>query len=394
MFTKKIKIILSTVLLALAVGYVGLYHWAKSRFTEIYQESIQQLQAEGCTIESSPLIFSGFPFRLTASQEKIKVEKHTGEIDILIESQNPKMHVSILNPFKYQCEGDTSISVTQKGLPLLKVTIGNGALELGHQRNKLTVVSASIDDIKMDIFSAAGPVQIQTGLDYEGGEYSLQDSGDGQVVESSRNFSLNKLTVMTSKDGALSPLLQLKKVKVSAKSKMPLSVVDFIEGIAKDPSKSPIIKICQDGGKVPPLKSTIDFIEKIESYAKANIVVEHDAYVVNMDVDGKFKKTAIEVLLTVQVNNLNTLFDAFQLDPTMRFAAHAFIKKESDKSEKAKLIVKLSEGKLLLNDMEITKIPTPDWDNILLPADVCGKYAPAPTTAAGTPTAPMVHTPY
>lgn len=386
--SSKLKIILSSLILALAIGYVGLYFWAKNRFTEIHQESIQQLQAEGCTVESTPLVFSGFPFRLTASQEKIKVEKHTGAMDMLIESQNPKMHVSILNPFKYTFEGTTSISMTQKGLPVLKATMGSGTFELGHQRDKLTVVRTSIDDIKIDIFSAKGPVQIQTGLDYEGGEYNLSDSGDGKIVETAKDLTVRNLSVMAEKDGTLSPLFHMKKIKASIKGKMPLSVFEFIETITKDPTTSPLVKICQDGGKVPPLKSTIDFIEKIESYVKANVLIEHDNYVINVDVDGKFKQADIEVLLTLQVNNLNALFDAFNLDPTMRLMAHGFIKQESDKSEKAKLIVKISEGKLFLNDMEITKIPTPDWDNIVLPADVCSPYAPGAKNPAAGPSAP------
>jgi hypothetical protein len=137
MFTKKIKIILSTILLSLVIGYVGLYHWAKSRFTKIYQESIQELQAEGWAVEDSTLTFSGFPFHLIASQEKIKVKKHAGDIDILIEAQNPTMHVSILNPFKYNVEGNTSIAITQKGLPFLKTTVDNGTMAslIRHRKN-------------------------------------------------------------------------------------------------------------------------------------------------------------------------------------------------------------------------------------------------------------------
>ena len=384
----KLKIILSSLILALAIGYVGLYFWAKNRFAEIYQESIQQLQAEGYTVESTPLVFSGFPFRLTASQEKLKVEKHTGEMNILIESQNSTMHVFILNPFKYALEGSTSMSITQKGLPVLKATMGNGTLELGHQKSKLTVVSTSIDDIKIDIFSAKSPVQIQTGLDYEGGEYNIIDSGDGKIVETAKDLTLRNLSVMAEKDGTLSPLFHMKKIKISIKGKMPLSIFEFIETMTKDPTTSPLVKICQDGGKVPPLKSTIDFVEKIESYVKANIVIENDNYAINVDVDGKFKKADLELLLTLQVNNLNALFDAFNLDPTMRYMAHAFIKKESDKSEKAKLIVKISEGKLFLNDMEVMKIPTPDWDNIVLPADVCSPYAPGAKNPAAESSAP------
>jgi hypothetical protein len=230
-------------------------------------------------------------------------------------------------------------------------------------------------------------------LGYEDEDHKITDTNDGKILQLGSEMSIKDLEVTAGKDGITTPIVHLKKIKAHFKGKMPLTVLEVLKSIMKDPTTSPIAKICQEGGKVPPLKTTVDLMEKIESYGKLNIEVEHNNYSINLDLDAKLKKGDFELLLTTQVNNLNNLFDAFNLDPTMRLLAHGFVKKESDKSEKAKLIVKLSEGALFLNDMEITKVPTPDWDNITLPADVCSKYATGGITSSVS-AAPAITSPF
>jgi hypothetical protein len=399
MFTKKTKIILSTLLLALAIGYVGLYHWAKNRFTELHQEYIQQMQAEGWTIERSPLTFSGFPFRLTANQEICKAS-NSPKPDVLLtaESKNIKMHVSILNPFKYSFEGDATLSVALKDVTVAKATWGNGSVIIGYKEGKLEPIAAEIHGIKFELpnpeTKAPLILQVET-LGYEAGDYKISDMDNNKILQSGGEYILKDLDISSTKDGTSTTILQLKKAKAAFKGKMPQTVLEQIKAIFT-PAKSPMVQICQAGGKVPPLKSTVDLMEKVESYGKVNLEVEHKDYVINLDLDAKILKHTPELLLTIQVSNLNSLFDAFNLDPTMRFIANGFVKKESEKSEKAHLIVKFSAGSLFVNDMEILKVPMPDWDNIVLPADVCSKYAPMATTPTAKPSAaaPLVRTPY
>ena len=379
--SKKIKIILSSIVLALAIGYVGLYHWTKSRFIDLYQEMKQDAQAEGFVIEESPLVFSGFPFRLTATQEKSKVTKIQGDNTFVMEGSNSKVHVSIFNPFKYNFEGNVTLSVLSQGRTALKITLPSGSIAMGYKNEKLKPVLLRLNDTKLEIFGPAGIPEFTVTtkeIGYESADYKITDMDHEKILSNGDTVFLKDLVVVATKGGISAPVFQLKNLKINAKQRLPLTVMETLESILKNPTNSPMAKICQDGGKVPPLKSTVELMEKVDSYIKLNAEVAHDNYVIDLDIDGKINKSNFELQITLQVDNLNNLFDAFNFDPTMRLIAHGFIKKESDKSEKAKIVAKLSEGTLYLNDMAITKLPPMDWDHLVLPADVCSRYASVP----------------
>jgi hypothetical protein len=264
---------------------------------------------------------------------------------------------------------------------------------MGYKDGKLEPLALEINDIKVEIpnpeTKESLTLQAET-IGYEAGDYKLSDMNGSQIVQSGGEYILKGLEISNTKDSTTTPILQLKSAKSASKVKMPKTVLEQIKALLT-PAKSPMVQICQAGGKVPPLKSTIDLMEKTQSYGKINLEVEHKDYVINLDVDAKILKHTPELLLTLRVSNLNSLFDAFNLDPTMRFVASRFVKKESEKSEKAHIILKFSAGSLFVNDMEILKVPVPDWDNIVLPADVCSKYAPTSLTTANpkSPPAPL-----
>lgn len=384
---KKFKIILSTVTVVLITGYIGLYQWAKNRFSEAHQELTQQLQQEAWTIEQTPLVFSGFPFRLVATQEKFKAVHQNGAIRIHTTDPS-KMYVSIFNPLKYSFEGSTILSFGAP-TPLFTVTLKEGTMQLHHKDGKLDPVSFQLKNTQINISSPQGQSDlsnrtIQIGiLEFEEGEYKITDTNDGKIVQASREYILKDLEVSSSPLDAKTPPFQVKKIKITTKAKTPLDVMEQLKALFKDGGSSAIATVCQVGGKVPSLKSTIERVEKTASYGKINIEAELKDYVLHLDLDAQIKKNLPDLLLVLRVSHLDKLYDALGLDPTVRFIANSFVKKESEKSEKAKLIFKLSDGSVSLNDLQLTKLPMIDWDNITLPADFCSKYKAAiPSTAS------------